>query len=87
MSNLDQEFRIKRLLAEMQPRQTMASMAMKLGLPYGSVAGNVYGHKANAVTRAAIAGFLGLEVEDLFPPEGNEDHGLEAGVADEVSHG
>jgi len=72
MSNLDQEFRIKRLLAEMQPRQTMASMAMKLRLPYGSVAGNVYGHKNNAATRAAIAGFLGLPVAELFGSNGEE---------------
>jgi hypothetical protein len=79
MSNLDQEFRIKRRLAEMRPRQTMASMAMKLGLPYGSVVTNVYGHKNNAATRSAIAGFLGVPVEELFGANGD--------VCGDIQHG
>ena len=80
MNRLDQEFRIRRRLAEMQPRQTMASMAMKLGLPYGSVASNIYGHRNNAATRAAIAGFLGVPVEELFGSNG-EDGGEEQHVS------
>lgn len=80
MKNIDQVFRIKRILAERG--ETVASMARKLDLPAGSVAGNVYGFRSNPDTQEAIAGFLGRPVKQVFAgaaPEGREAcNGLEA---------
>jgi len=64
MKKIDQAFRIKRILAER--RETVASMARKLNLPAGTVASNVYGFRANRQTMAAIAGFLGKPVDQVF---------------------
>jgi len=64
MKKIDQVFRIKRILAERS--ETVASMARKLNLPAGTVASNVYGFRANPETMAAIAGFLGKPVDQVF---------------------
>jgi hypothetical protein len=70
MKNLDQTFRIKRLLAER--RESIASMARQLDEPFGSVANNVYGYRVNLEMQAKIAGFLGQPVEHLFGGNGGE---------------
>lgn len=65
-----QEMRIKELLASRRPRENMSIMARNLGEPYGSVAGNVYGYRANAPLQAKIAAYLGEPVEKLFGGNG-----------------
>jgi hypothetical protein len=64
MRNLDQTFRIKRLLAERG--ESISSMARKLDRPFGSVANTVYGYRTNSDLQAAIASFLELAPEELF---------------------
>jgi len=95
--NVEQAFRIKKLLAER--RLSITSLAMKLGEAYGSVANTIYGHRRNPELRGKIAAFLGRTPEELFGENG-EDHRLEtcatgdayatgkAGATEkEVSHG
>jgi hypothetical protein len=62
--NVEQAFRIKRLLAER--RLSITALALKLGEAYGSVANTIYGHRSNRQLQDKIAGFLGLPVEELF---------------------
>lgn len=90
MSQLEQEFRIKGLLAQRRDsrgrRMNITSLARAIDEAYGTVAGVVYGNRVNQPVRAKIAGFLGQPVEELF----STDRRLEAcatDVIDEVSHG
>ena len=68
--NIDQEMRIKKLLATRQPRENMSSLSRNLGEPYGSVAGNVYGYRSNPELQAKIAAYLGVPVAELFSGNG-----------------
>jgi len=70
MKNLEQTFRIKRLLAERG--ESISSMARKLDAPFGSVANNVYGYRGNPELRDRIAGFLGQPVAALFGGNGDQ---------------
>ena len=72
MKNIEQTFRIKRLLAERG--ETISSMARKIDQPCGSVANNIYGYRANRDLQERIADFLGLPMEDLFGGNGQEAH-------------
>ena len=78
--NLDQTFRIKRLLAER--RETITSMARKLDVPFGTVANNVYGYRRNSEVQHLIAGFLDRPAQQIFvsgAPAGREGgEGLQA---------
>lgn len=65
-ADVDQEMRIKGLLARRQPRDNLTSLARNLGLPYGTVAGTVYGYKRNPEVQARIAAYLGQPVSELF---------------------
>jgi len=65
-----QEMRIKELLASRRPRENMSIMARNLGEPYGSVAGNIYGYRANAPLQAKIAEYLGMPMAELFGDNG-----------------
>jgi len=67
MKNFEQTWRIKRLLAEMG--ENISSLARKLNRPFGSVANNIYGYRANAQLRGEIASFLGHPVKELFEGE------------------
>lgn len=69
-AQIDQELRIKALLARRRPRENLTSLARNLDLPYGTVAGTVYGYKRNPQVQAAIAGYFGLEKVDLFGDNG-----------------
>lgn len=69
--DVDQEMRIKGLLARLQPRETMATMADNLGLPYGTVTGTVYGYKRNPEVQEKIAAYLGRDREELFGSNGH----------------
>jgi len=71
MKNFEQAWRIKRLLAEMG--ENISSLARKLNRPFGSVANNIYGYRANAQLRGEIASFLGHPVKELFEGEGRAD--------------
>ena len=64
MKNFEQAWRIKRLLAEMG--ENISSLARKLDRPFGSVANNIYGYRANAQLQKEIASFLGRPVSELF---------------------
>ena len=68
--NVEQAFRIKKLLAER--RLSITSLAMKLGEAYGSVANTIYGHRRNPELRGKIAAFLGRTPEDLFGGNGED---------------
>uniref|UniRef100_A0A7V4G920 XRE family transcriptional regulator n=1 Tax=Desulfobacca acetoxidans TaxID=60893 RepID=A0A7V4G920_9BACT len=68
MKNFEQAFRSKRLLAEMG--ENISSLARKLKRPFGSVANNIYGYRANAKLRGEIASFLGHPVKELFEEMG-----------------
>jgi hypothetical protein len=67
------------------------TLAMKLKMPWSTVASAINGYRANAAARQAIAAFLGEPVEKLFgervtigaagPVEENQ-----VGQIDEVSH-
>lgn len=74
MGKLEQEHRIKQLLASRRDhrgrRMNMTSLALAIDEAYGTVAGVVYGNRVNQPVRAKIAGFLGLEVEELFGANG-----------------
>lgn len=67
MKNFEQAWRIKRLLAEMG--ENISSLARKLNRPFGSVANNIYGYRANAQLRGEIATFLGRPTAELFEGE------------------
>lgn len=69
---VDQEFKIKRLLAIMTPRCTVAEMARRLALPYGSVLANVLGHRRNREVQAQIAAYLRAPVAELFGDNGHD---------------
>lgn len=71
MKNFEQAWLIKRLLAEMG--ETISSLARKLNRPFGSVANNIYGYRANAQLRGEIATFLGRPAAELFEDEGRPD--------------
>lgn len=70
MVKLEQEHRIKQLLAQRRDsrgrRMNMTSLAKELDEAYGTVAGVVYGNRINPAVRAKIAQFLGQTVEELF---------------------
>jgi len=83
--NVEQAFRIKRLLAER--RLSITSLAMKLGEAYGSVANNIYGHRRNPDLQAKIAHFLGRSPEELFGADGVSQMEESGPLAGEVSHG
>ena len=82
--NVEQAFRIKRLLAER--RLNITSLAFKLQEAYGSVANTIYGHRCNRELQDKIAGFLGRTCEELFG-ESVRTAGGDARPTDEVSHG
>jgi len=69
--NIDQTYRIKKLLAE--HGETITSMARKIDRPCGSVASNIYGYRINRDLQEKIAEFLGLPAEDLFGGNGREE--------------
>jgi len=74
MKDLDQTFRIKRLLADRG--ETITSMALQLGEPYGSVANNVYGYRRQHSLQEKIAAYLNREPKEVFNAPGKEDgHG------------
>lgn len=62
--NLEQTLRIKGLLA--RRGESITSLSLRLGEPFGSVANNIYGYRSNQKLRNKIAGFLGRPVEELF---------------------
>jgi hypothetical protein len=70
--NVEQEQRIKRLLAIRQPRENMTILARNLGLPYGTVASHVYGYRSNPEVQEKIAAYLGQEKAELFEGNGHE---------------
>jgi transcriptional regulator with XRE-family HTH domain len=82
--NVEQAFRIKRLLAER--RLSITSLALKLGEAYGSVANNIYGHRRNPDLQAKIATFLGRTPEELFGENGTVRVEESGPLAGEVSH-
>lgn len=84
MVNQAQEFRIKQMLARLYGpdgrRLTMASLARLLDLPYGSVAGVVYGYRKTPRVRAEIAAFLGMTVAELFGGDSAHLNELDTGT-------
>lgn len=93
MSKLKPEFRIKELLAQRQDsrgrRMNMTSLALAIDEAYGTVAGVVYGNRVNPAVRIKIAGFLGLEVEELFGESiriaGEDACATDAGATEDVA--
>lgn len=84
--NVEQAFRIKKLLAER--RLSITSLALKLSEAYGSVASTIYGHRRNQELQAKIAGFLGRTPEELFGENWNAGEGACPTVdVPRVSHG
>jgi hypothetical protein len=71
--DVNQEMRIKALLALKRPRENMTVMARNIGLAYGTVAGTVYGYKRNPEVQEKIAAYLGRNRQELF---GGNGHGL-----------
>jgi hypothetical protein len=71
--DVNQEMRIKAILALRRPRENMTVMARNIGLPYGTVAGTVYGYKRNPEVQNKIAAYLGRGLEEIF---GGNGHGL-----------
>lgn len=74
-ADVDQEMRIKGLLFRRSPRENLTILARNLGLPYGTVAGTVYGYKRNPEVQARIAAYLGRPVEALFE-NGRDSHDI-----------
>jgi len=75
MEFIDQIERANWIKGELRKRgQDLTSLARNLGLPYGSVTGNVNGYRANPDTRQAIALYLGVTTEALFGDNGASDH-------------
>ena len=68
MKKFEQAWQIKRLLAEMG--ENISSLSRKLNRPFGSVANNIYGYRANDRLQGEIAAFLGRPVAELFEGEG-----------------
>ena len=64
MKNFEQAWQIKRFLAERG--ESISSLSRKLNRPFGSVANNIYGYRANAQLQREIADFLGKPVAKLF---------------------
>lgn len=54
--------------------ETMTSLALKLGEPFGTVANNINGYRTNKDLQERIANFLGHPAEDLFVGNGQEAH-------------
>jgi len=46
--------------------ENISSLARKLNRPFGSVANNIYGYRANSALQKEIASLLGRPVGELF---------------------